>query len=56
MDDHDTYPTIDKIQAEWAAKGKSIEGLAAAVKPEPDATPAATAPAGDTAPKKPRQR
>jgi penicillin-binding protein 2 len=29
------YPTIDKIQAEWAKKGKQIEGLAATADPNP---------------------
>ena len=41
MTDHDEYPTIDKIQAEWAKRGRQIEGLAAATKP----TPAASVPA-----------
>lgn len=29
------YPTIDRIQAEWAKKGKQIEGLAATADPNP---------------------
>lgn len=39
MTDHDTYPTIDKIQAEWAKKGKQVDGLAAAADPNPAPAP-----------------
>jgi penicillin-binding protein 2 len=35
-----TYPTIDRIQAEWAKRGKHIEGLAATAVPQPAPAPA----------------
>jgi penicillin-binding protein 2 len=44
------YPTIEKIQAEWAKKGKQIEGLAAAADPNP--APASDAKSGATPKKK----
>ncbi len=56
LTDHDTYPTIDKIQAEWEKRGKQVEGLAKAAEPTP--TPAKDKPANVEAPakKKPVQR
>ena len=56
MDDHDTYPTIDKLQAYWQQRGKSIEGLAAAVKPTPAAPAPSTEKAADSASGKPASR
>jgi penicillin-binding protein 2 len=53
--DLDTYPTIEKIQAEWAKKGKQIEGLAATADPTP--VPAASdSPKAKAGKKKPARR
>ncbi|MEO5511901.1 MAG: penicillin-binding protein 2 [Longimicrobiales bacterium] len=40
LTDHETYPTIEKIKAEWAKRGKQIEGLAKSA----EAVPVSAAP------------
>jgi penicillin-binding protein 2 len=50
------YPTIDKIQAEWAKRGKQIQGLAATADPTPAPVTEKSGTAGDAKKKTTRKQ